>query len=241
LGNADVWILVAGSPDGTPGTSDSRSTPDPAASERNSMGIGFLLNGEGEKDFMNEFPKSTTLSPSSQTADFQALSAARNGVPGQTGPPITGQQAYPQHYGQIQLLPENNNHLDTMLRNLEFANFEQQPDNWQAPGGNMMLWSGADGIYLNRNVLEQRAFDIKEKLRYTANTMNVPHQPTKEVLDAIDHITAESIVVNLKLYFSHWHRHAPLVHEPTFNPCSAALPLVLALMSLGGMVCLGVS
>jgi hypothetical protein len=198
------------------------------------MGIGFLLNGEGDKDFMNEFPKSMTLSPSSQAADFQATSAARSGFPSLAGPPMAGQQAFPRHYGQIQ--PENDHNLDTMLRNLEFSTFEQQTNNWQAPDGNMMLWSGAEGIYLNRNVLEQRAFDIKEKLRYTAHTMNMPHQPSKEVLDAIEHITAESIVLNLKLYFSHWHRHAPLVHEPTFNPCSAALPLVLALMSLGGMV-----
>jgi hypothetical protein len=198
------------------------------------MGIGFLLNGEGDKDFMTEFPKSTTLSPNNQAVDLQGMATVRDGIPSPAGAPNAGQPAYLQQYEQIQVLPENN--LDTMLRNLEFGNFEQQTNNWQGPGENLMLWSSADGIFLDRNVLERRAYDIREKLRYTANTMNVPHQPSKEILDAIDHISADSIATNIKLYFNHWHRHAPFVHEPTFNPCSAALPLVLALMSLGGMV-----
>jgi hypothetical protein len=229
-------VLAGGSPDDTPGTSDSRSTPDPTASDRNSMGIGFLLNGA---DFGNPFMKSVSpspLSPHSQTAEYQSMSTARNGFNNLAGNPNAGPQAYPQQYGPMQPIPENNNNIDTMLRNLEFANFEQPPNNWSAPGENMMPWAGAEGVFLNRTVLEQRAFEIKEKLRYTASTMNAPHQPSRETLEAIDRISANSIVVNIKLYFSHWHKHAPFVHEPTFNPCSAALPLVLALMSLGGMV-----
>ena len=162
------------------------------------------------------------------------MATSRNSFPIVPGISSAGPQAYAQ-YGQMPPIPENNN-LDNMLRGLEFATFTQQQSNWPVAGDNMMPWSGAQGVFLDRNVLEQRAFAIKEKLRYTANTMNAPHQASKEILEAIDRISANSIVVNIKLYFTHWHKNAPFVHQPTFNPCTAALPLVLALMSLGGMV-----
>merc|ERR1712093_401986 len=80
-----------------------------------------------------------------------------------------------------------------------------------------------------------RAFDIREKLRYTAAVQNPPHLPPKELIDAIELISADKLAAYIKLYFRHWHKHAPMVHEATFNPCTAALPLVLSLMSLGGM------
>lgn len=133
------------------------------------------------------------------------------------------------------MIQENN--IDVFLNRLDFQNFEQQTNNWQMPNENMILWSGPDALFLDRRVLEQRAFDIREKLRYTASVQNPPHLPSKEVIDAIEVITAESIASYIKLYFRHWHKHAPMVHEATFNPCTAALPLVLSLMSLGGMVC----
>jgi len=64
----------------------------------------------------------------------------------------------------------------------------------------------------------------------------VPNLPPKELVEAIELITGNKVAEFIKLYFKHWHKHAPMVHEATFNLCTAALPLVLALMSLGGMV-----
>jgi hypothetical protein len=137
-----------------------------------------------------------------------------------------------QEYGQM--APENN--LDVMLSHLEFATFERRTNNWAMPGENMMLWSEPDSLFVDKAAMDQRAFDIREKLKYTAATLNPPHLPSEELLDAIELITADSLAVYIKLYFRHWHKHAPMVHEATFNPTTAALPLVLALMSLGGMV-----
>lgn len=128
------------------------------------------------------------------------------------------------------------NNLDVFLSNLEFQNFEDKTHNWQMPGENMILWSGPDAIFLNRGVLEQRAVDMRKKLEYTAAAMNPPHPPSVETIEAIRLITADNIAAYIMLYFRHWHKHAPMVHEPSFNPCTAALPLVLSLMSLGGMV-----
>ncbi|RDL41750.1 Zn2 DNA-binding protein [Venustampulla echinocandica] len=221
------FLTAASSPD-NPSPSGSRSTPDIGGSDRNS--IGFLLNGEGERDFMREFPKSTTLSPPSHAAEYQNLMNIAESIE----PPDRSISQAPSAYDEYgQLLPENN--LNAMLSNLEFGNFERQTQNWQMPGESMIPWSGPGVPFLDRNILEQRAFDIREKLRYTAAAINPPNPASKEVLDAIELITAERIAVNTKLYFRHWHKHAPMVHEPSFNPCVAALPLVLAVMSVGGM------
>ena len=123
----------------------------------------------------------------------------------------------------------------SFLHNLEFDTFERQTHGWQFPPDNLIPWS-PDGMFNDRNVLERRAYDIREKLRYAASSMVGPNAISKEVLEAIEAITADAIAAHIKLYFKHWHHHAPMVHEATFNPCTAALPLVLSVMSLGAMV-----
>jgi hypothetical protein len=218
-----VIMIAATSPDGSVSNS---VTPDPN-SDRNS--IGFLLNRPGETDFMQEFPKSSTMSPQ-KAGEFAGLVDAERRFEPHIGN-VPGGTLY-QEYGQ--LVHENN--LDVFLSHLEFQTFEQQTNNWQVPDDNVIAWSGPNSISLDKAILDQRAFDIREKLKYTAATINPPHSPSNEVLDAIEIITADNIAAYVKLYFNHWHKHAPMVHEATFNPCRAALPLVLALMSLGGMV-----
>jgi hypothetical protein len=139
-------------------------------------------------------------------------------------------------YNGYERLPPVENILDVFLSHLEFETFEQQTHNWPMPRENLMLWSGQASQLLDRNILEQRAFDIRDKLKYAAATLHHPNHPPKEVLDATEIITADNLVAYINLYFKHWHKHAPMVHQATFNTCTAALPLVLALMSLGGMV-----
>ena len=182
---------------------------------------------------MQEFPKSTTLSPSAKAADFSNLMSVEETFrPLHVNGNIPGTGSAYRDYGHNR----DENNLDVFLSNLEFGTFERQTHNWQMPGENLISWSGPDALFLDRTVLEQRAFDIREKLKYTAATQNPPNPPPNEVLGAIDLITAENIAAYIKLYFRHWHKHGPMVHEATFNPCTAALPLVLALMSIGGMV-----
>ncbi|KAH7383612.1 hypothetical protein BKA64DRAFT_163191 [Cadophora sp. MPI-SDFR-AT-0126] len=202
-----------------------RSTPD-TPNDRNS--IGFLLNCPSENDFIREFPQSSTRSPSSKPDILPASSSAT-----EYGAQSSASSATPvfQQYGHM--IQANN--IDVFLNRLEFQNFEQQTNNWQMPNENMILSSGPDSPFLDRKVLEQRAFDIREKLRYMAAVQNPPHLPPKELIDAIELITADKVAAYIKLYFRHWHKHAPMVHQATFNPCTAALPLVLSLMSLGGM------
>jgi len=205
------------------------STPD-TTSDRNS--IGFLLNCPGDTDFLQEFPKSSTLSPNSKAEDgYSSISTTKPEFAPITTIPPAPAGPYQEYGHMIQA-----NNLDVFLSHLEFQTFETQTNNWQMPGENMMLWSGRDALFIDRSVLEQKAFDIKEKLRFTAASQTPGHLPSPELLQAIEVINANNIAAYIKLYFRHWHKHGPMVHEATFNPCTAAIPLVLALMSLGGMV-----
>ena len=88
----------------------------------------------------------------------------------------------------------------------------------------------------DRAALEQVAADIRKRLESSAATMNLPNVPSKDILELIQAITGRQIAIWIRLYFRHFHKHGPVIHEATFNPTTAALPLVLAIMSVGAMV-----
>jgi len=226
-------LPVASSPE-TPGstTTTTTTTPDMVGSDRNS--IGFLLNCPSDGDFIREFPKDSTMSPpqGNGTTSFPSMMPMRNPYdPRLSSTPMPSYHDFEQ--------PAIGPNLEVFLSNLEFDNFERQTHNYSLPGENMILLPSLDGG-LNIAALEPRSFQIKEKLIYTAQTLQQVNLLPTELLDAIEHITATNIASWIKLYFRHWHKHGPIVHEATFNPCTAALPLVLALMSLGGMVSPGI-
>ncbi len=220
-------IATASSPETQVPSPLNPPTPD-TGSDRNS--IGFLLNCPSESDFIREFPQSTALSPNNRVDGFSNVNSLGRGYEGGVG--ISS--AVPTNQGYRPVIQESN--LDVFLSHLEFQTFEQRTSNWQMPNDDLILWSGSDTLFLDRRILDQRAFDIREKLKYAAENMYHPHPPSKEVIEAIGLVTADNIAANIQLYFRHWHKHGPMVHEATFNPCYAALPLVLSLMSLGGMV-----
>lgn len=221
-------ILVTASAPSPEEVQTQPSTPDAAGSDRNS--INFLLNCPEETDFLQEFPKSITLSPNSKLDDgYPAqMSVAKAYQPIVSAPPVPSYQ----EYGHM--VQEHN--IDVLLSNLEFQTFETQTNNWQMPGENMMLWSEPGELLIDRSILERKAYELRDKLRYTAVMQYPSHSPPVDILDAIELITADNIAVYIKLYFRHWHKHGPMIHEATFNPCTAAIPLLLALMMLGGMV-----
>jgi hypothetical protein len=218
-----VIIATASSPEET---TPNPTTPD-TSSDRNS--IGFLLNCPSERDFIEEFPKSTTLSPNSKPEGYS--SSGPSGQHFHHMGDIPDRTSVYREYGHM--IQENN--IDVFLSHLDFSNFEQQTNNWQMPGENLILWSGSDR-FLDRGVFEQKAFQIRSTMKHTSEIMNPPHSPPAEIVEALELITADNIAAWIKLYFRHWHKHAPMVHEATFDPCNAACPLILSLMSLGAMV-----
>jgi hypothetical protein len=227
MGTRLISVIVSASSPEDPPTQP--STPD-TGSDRNS--IGFLLNCPEDTDFLQEFPKSTTLSPNNRTDDGYPNSIAIAKV---FEPMVSAAASTPPSYQEYgQLVQEHN--INVLLSNLEFQTFETQTNNWQMPGENMMLWSEPGALLIDRTVLERKAYEIREKLRYTAAMQSSPHAPSAGLLEAVELVTADNIAAYIKLYFRHWHKHGPMIHEATFNPCTAALPLLLSLMSLGGMV-----
>lgn len=83
--------------------------------------------------------------------------------------------------------------------------------------------------------LEARAVDIREKLCRSAECLFLPENPPPDLLQAIQLITGLTLDTFVKLYFRHWHKHGPMVHEPSFDPIRAPIPLLLSMFSVGGM------
>ena len=202
------------------------------AGDRNS--IGFLLNGAGESDFSRDFPKSLTLSPMTSIRDLIPINK-----PFDASQPVLTRPNYDQELltpvSQHNRRMSSDTSLDIFLSSLEFSTFERQTQNYQLPNEDVLPWSGYNVAFADKPVLEQRAFDVREKLRYET-AMFSPGVASNEVLDAIDILTADNIAKWTQLYFRHWHKSYPIVHEPSYHPCSAALPLLLSMACIGGMV-----
>jgi hypothetical protein len=187
---------------------------------------------------MHEFPKASTVSPKSSVVEYTNLSPPRMNIEPWLGGLGSGNGNGNLPGFEYGANMDVDSTLSDFLANLEFETFERQRQmqGWQFPANNVAAWSGPAESFYNRNVLEQRAFDIREKLRYAASAQSIPNVLPKEMIDAIELVKADTIASFTKLYFKHWHHHAPMVHEASYNPCTAALPLVLSIMSLGGMV-----
>ena len=199
----------------------------PPDGNRNS--INFLLNAPGEKDFLREFPKSNYMSPSHEHAQVPNMLNTPYSFPPPDMPP--GMANFQQYH------PASEPSFASIMSGMTFdATFHKQT-NWMLPMDSATPWMGSDERI--RSIMEKRAHDVREGLKMTAHNYNIISQQgnaMEQFYDAVEIVTADSIVQNIDLYFRNWHRHAPMVHQPTFNACNAALPLVLALMALGGMV-----
>jgi hypothetical protein len=199
----------------------------PADGNRNS--INFLLNSPGEKDFLREFPKSNYMSPNNQHAQVANMLVTPYAFP----PPdmAPGMANFQQFH------PASEPSFATIMSGMTFDATYNKQTSWMLPMDSATPWTGTDERI--RSIMEKRAMDVREGLKMTAHNYNIISQQgnaMEQFYDAIEIITADFIVHNIDLYFRNWHRHAPMVHQPTFNACNAALPLVLALMALGGMV-----
>ncbi|KAK6613845.1 hypothetical protein H4I96_00166 [Botrytis cinerea] len=139
------------------------TTPEPT-SDRNS--IGFLLNFPNEAEFMRQFPKASTgSSPKERTAEYTSLLPQSTIQPWATGDMMNQNIVNFGYTSNMEVDPNL-----SFLHNLEFDTFERQTHGWQFPPDNLIPWS-PDGMFNDRNVLERRAYDIREKLRYAASSM----------------------------------------------------------------------
>lgn len=179
---------------------------------------------------MREFPKDNTVSkiekpPSSITGQNEAGAI-----------PVSERlfECAPSHKGHIHMPRETN--LDIFLSKLDLGTFECQTQNFQTVAENAAIQPGLHPLSPDRAQFEETALCIRQKLESAAIAVNQPNAPPNELLDSIKIVTAHNIPTWTRLYFRHFHKHGRLVHEATFNPLTSALPLVLAIITIGAMV-----
>ncbi|RDL40259.1 uncharacterized protein BP5553_00238 [Venustampulla echinocandica] len=87
------------------------------------------------------------------------------------------------------------------------------------------------------DALKPRSTEIRTEIYNAIGSLNIPEDEPrlKPTFEALDILTPERIHTFIKLYFHHWHRHGPIIHEPTFEPSKTALPLLLSVFAIGGM------
>ncbi|KAI9650259.1 hypothetical protein NHQ30_000272 [Ciborinia camelliae] len=197
-------------------------------SDRNS--ISFLLNLPNDGGFMRELSQVSTVNSLNKDAEYTSLFPQVPTQPWAAGDLMDQNASNLGYTSNMEMDPSL-----SFFSTLEFETFERNTHGFQLPADNFMLWSGPDGMFIDRNILEQRASDTRDKLRYAATSQPGVNPLSKDILEAIELITAYNIATYTKLYFKHWHHHAPMIHEATFNPCIVALPLVLSVISLGAM------
>ncbi|KAH8808572.1 hypothetical protein F5884DRAFT_821883 [Xylogone sp. PMI_703] len=198
--------------------------PENTHSDRNS--VGFLLNFSAESEFLHEFPPNMNLE--ARIANFRNLMAVTDGLT-----PVVGEYATKVSPGYRPFgLLDTEKSLNELLSTLEF---DGRNGNWGIQGSDPSPWIEPGSPMNGQMLLERRAFTIREALRHSIVKINMPHEPPNEVLRAVELITAYNLVLYTQLYFHHWHKNSPMVHHSTFNLFTAAIPLVLAILALGGM------
>jgi hypothetical protein len=181
---------------------------------------------------MREFPKDNTVSQIEKPRSSITVQNEVEPIPAFEAP----FRCAPSHKGHIHMPRESN--LDIFLSKLDLGIFECQTQNYQTVAENAAIQPGLHPLSLDRAGLEQTALRIRQKLEAAAIAVNQPNTPSKELLDSIQIVTAKNIPTWTRLYFRHFHKHGPVVHEATFNPATSALPLVLAIITIGAMASL---
>ncbi|RFU36198.1 hypothetical protein B7463_g24, partial [Scytalidium lignicola] len=205
---------------------DVAATQDNTHSDRNS--VGFLLNFSTESEFLHEFPPKPNMGLESRIANFRNLMAVSDGLT-----PVVGEFAIKVSpgYRPCGLLDTDKN-PDDLLNNLEL---DALNGILSMQGDDSTRWMNPGCLISGQTLLERRAEVIREALRHTIAKISMPHEPSNEVIQAVELITAYNLVLYAQLYFHHWHKNTPIVHHSTFNLFTTAIPLVLAILALGGM------
>lgn len=215
---------------------------DITSSDRNS--IGFLLNCSTNVTFKQTFPESDTAigtprDSSDEVMEYMPTSKAEPGIYGSIfgdNAASSGSTGY-DFYDTSSFFGADTN-LDNFLSSLESGAFEGD-SHWhrqiaqveKAPYGYPNL------NYFDWDSLEVRSLDIRQKLSLAASELRISHNPLSlsTIYAAIESITARRIESWVKLYFRHWQKHGTFLHESSFNTATVALPLLLAVMCIGGM------
>jgi hypothetical protein len=188
------------------------------------ISINFLLNNPPNDDFAGRFPTHQTRAEESEYSDGSV-------PPDQAfAPEVSGCYGGPSTYDAFLGADMS---FDSFFDNLEHLSFGAPLTHTHSPG----LTNGR-GEYSNIfSGLEPRANEIKDRLRIAAATLDNLHgtQSLKDLDSTIELIIPSEIEACVDLFFRYYHRHCPILHRPSFCPLIVPLPLLLAVMALGGM------
>ena len=188
------------------------------------ISINFLLNSPQNDDFVGRFPTCQTRSDETGSNDesIPLTQGAVSNVPEWCDEVVT----YDAFFGADMS-------FDSFFDNLENLTFGAHLTHTHSP-----TLTVGQGEYSNIfSGLEPRAAEIRDHLRNAAailESLNVTGH-LKDVDLAIELITPSEIETCVDLFFRYYHQHCPILHKPSFCPLIVPIPLLLAVMALGGM------
>ena len=188
------------------------------------ISINFLLNTPQNDDFVGRFP--TCLARTEETDSSDGTTSLDHAIAPHTPEWCDGVRTYDTFF-------DADVSFDSFFDNLENLSFgaplthTHSPTFTTGPGEYSNIFSG----------LEPRALEIKDHLRSAAATLdNLDGTEYLKDLDpAIELIAPSEIEHCADLFFRYYHQHCPILHKPSFCPVIVPMPLLLAVMALGGM------
>jgi hypothetical protein len=179
----------------------------------------LLNNNPGDAEFVHRFENSRSWNDASENGE------GLNGIE----PPVA------QHSSFMGGANENDDTFFGAELNLEsfFGDLESQVFCRTAS----IQFEAQDLKSAKYAALEPRTKEMRDMLSRVAKCREVwdcgiaPH----DLLDVIQLLTPPKIEEFTSLFFRQWHRHAPIVHEGTFDTLTASIPLILSIVSIGGM------
>ena len=187
------------------------------------ISINFLLNSPRHDDFVERFP--IRKSPIEESMDGGGgLLLEQPATPGMSdwGDRVENYDAF---FGA------------DMSFDSFFGNFEGLSFSLPMPAHQELPETTQEALAVPSPALEFRALEIREQLRFAAlnhDDLNGT-QHFKDLSPAIELITHSEVESCIELYFRCYHRHCPILHRPSFDATSVALPLLLSVMALGAM------
>ena len=188
------------------------------------ISINFLLNSPQNDDFVGRFPTCQTRSEETDSIDetIPMNQAVISDIP-----------EWCDEFGTYDAFLGADMNFDSFFDSLENLSFGAPLTHNHSP-----TLTVSQGQHSNiSSGLEPRAIEIKDHLRRGAATLkNLDGtRHLKDVDLALELITPSEIENCVDLFFRYYHRHCPILHKSSFCPLVVPIPLLLAVMALGGM------
>lgn len=208
-----------------PPASTPKTLPEfPEAKSHEQISINFLLNSPQNDDLAGRFP--TCQNRTEETHKNGGTIAPSQAIVSAIPEWCEGVDIYDAFFGA-------DLSFNSFFDNLENLSFGAPLIHTTSP----TFTTGQRGCSNMSSGLESRALEIKAHLRVAAAQLDEAHGTChlRDLDPVIELVTYTDIETCLDLFFRHYHQHCPIIHWPTFCPVATPMPLLLAVMAVGGM------